>query len=57
MYHSFHHPADGPLPQEGGIKNAYQNKNFLFLKSFVGGSLLRELAAGGRLREYLQRFC
>ena len=40
-----------PLPQEGGINAAYQNKNTFVLSRFFEGSLLRELAAEGRLRE------
>jgi len=40
-----------PLPQEGGVKAADQKIQLLFLISDVEGSLLRELAAEGRLRE------
>jgi len=40
-----------PLPQEGGTKAAYQKQEVSFLKSFFEGSLMRELAAEGRLRE------
>jgi len=40
-----------PLPQEGGIKDSFQKLKLLFLIICVEGSLLRELAAEGRLKE------
>ena len=40
-----------PLPQEGGLNVSYQNEKLLYSEKVFDGSLLRELAAEGRLRE------
>ena len=40
-----------PLPQEGGLNMSYQNEKLLYSEKVFDGSLLRELAAEGRLRE------
>ncbi len=49
--HSFHHPSDGPPPSGGRLQTNLLGREILCLTRSFSGSLLRELAAEGRLKE------